>query len=429
MKKIHLLLFVSLFIANDAFSQDEWVHYSVGSGLSSLPTLIKTSNTGEIWFGSPEGLDGYDTLKWLNYNPTNSGIREGGVDALAIDNTGLLWMGYGLYSPSGLTVFDGSSWNGFNTDNSGLPSNHVLSISVDKDNVKWIGTDKGLVSFDGSVWSKYAFEDSTFMRYVYKSMIDQNNVKWFSWGRGLYSFQGIASFDGETWKSYTADNSGLRGNYISDMAIDHHNRKWFVYGLGKSGGATCFDDESWASFTKENSGIIDDTVLSIAIDNKNVIWFGTMSGISCRDGDRWGSYQDIFDEMGGSIGKLREINAIGIGMDNHKWFSTNSGVWRLSNETTVVDVATNDSVEPYVTCYPNPFNPFIHINFLLTHDASVSISVYSINGQKVATLVNGPMPAGMHSVTFNGTKLASGVYFYRFESAGLTKTGKMLLLK
>ncbi len=43
--------------------------------------------------------------------------------------------------------------------------------------------------------------------------------------------------------------------------------------------------------------------------------------------------------------------------------------------------------------------------------------------------MNGPMNAGVHSVTFNGSKLASGVYLYRFESAGLTRTGKMLLLK
>jgi hypothetical protein len=53
----------------------------------------------------------------------------------------------------------------------------------------------------------------------------------------------------------------------------------------------------------------------------------------------------------------------------------------------------------------------------------------SINGQKVATLVDGPMSAGAHSVKFNGSRYASGVYFYRFESAGMNRTGKMLLLK
>jgi hypothetical protein len=59
----------------------------------------------------------------------------------------------------------------------------------------------------------------------------------------------------------------------------------------------------------------------------------------------------------------------------------------------------------------------------------VRLSIYSITGQKVATLADGPMSAGAHSVSFDGSEYASGVYFYRFESEGLKKSGKMLLLK
>jgi hypothetical protein len=59
----------------------------------------------------------------------------------------------------------------------------------------------------------------------------------------------------------------------------------------------------------------------------------------------------------------------------------------------------------------------------------VKLTVYAVNGQKVATLVDGPVSAGSHAVKFDGSRFASGVYFYRFESAGLNKSGKMLLLK
>jgi hypothetical protein len=83
----------------------------------------------------------------------------------------------------------------------------------------------------------------------------------------------------------------------------------------------------------------------------------------------------------------------------------------------------------YITVSPNPANPVTTISYSLKNSSDVRLTVYAVNGQKVATLVNGPMRAGTHSVTFNGAKLASGVYFYRFESAGLTKAGKMLLLK
>ncbi len=82
-----------------------------------------------------------------------------------------------------------------------------------------------------------------------------------------------------------------------------------------------------------------------------------------------------------------------------------------------------------VSITPNPANPVTTITYSITSPSAVKLSIYSINGQKVATLVDGPVSAGVHAVKFDGSKYASGVYFYRFESAELMKTGKMLLLK
>ena len=82
-----------------------------------------------------------------------------------------------------------------------------------------------------------------------------------------------------------------------------------------------------------------------------------------------------------------------------------------------------------VTVTPNPFNPSTVIGYTLTNPSHVELSIYSITGQKVATLVNGHIPAGRHSVTFDGANLASGIYFYRFESDALNKTGKLMLMK
>ena len=82
-----------------------------------------------------------------------------------------------------------------------------------------------------------------------------------------------------------------------------------------------------------------------------------------------------------------------------------------------------------VSVYPNPANPVTTISYSINSPSAVKLSIYSINGQKVATLVDGTVSAGSHAVKFDGSKFASGVYFYRFESAGLNKTGKLLLLK
>lgn len=79
--------------------------------------------------------------------------------------------------------------------------------------------------------------------------------------------------------------------------------------------------------------------------------------------------------------------------------------------------------------YPNPFNPTTNIIFTLTKPENVTLKVYNIIGQEVATLVNGLMNTGSHVVTFNATNLASGVYFYRLKAGDFTDVKKMLLLK
>ena len=79
--------------------------------------------------------------------------------------------------------------------------------------------------------------------------------------------------------------------------------------------------------------------------------------------------------------------------------------------------------------YPNPFNPTTNIRFDLTSTDKVSLKVYNITGQEVATLVSGTLVAGSYSVPFNATDLASGVYFYKLSTSTQTETRKMVLLK
>jgi hypothetical protein len=79
--------------------------------------------------------------------------------------------------------------------------------------------------------------------------------------------------------------------------------------------------------------------------------------------------------------------------------------------------------------YPNPFNPSTVIEFALPKDAHVTLEVYNILGQKVATLVDEVRPAGFHSVKLDGTNLASGMYLYRLSTGQQTFLKKLLLMK
>jgi hypothetical protein len=79
--------------------------------------------------------------------------------------------------------------------------------------------------------------------------------------------------------------------------------------------------------------------------------------------------------------------------------------------------------------YPNPFNPGTNINFSVERPSNVTLAVYNILGQKVATLVNSFMQAGSYIYQFDASKLASGVYFYRIEAGNFLSVKKMILMK
>lgn len=81
--------------------------------------------------------------------------------------------------------------------------------------------------------------------------------------------------------------------------------------------------------------------------------------------------------------------------------------------------------------YPNPFNPSTSISFTLGNTTNVTLEVFNMLGQKVATLANNKtMTSGAHNVTFDASSLSSGVYIYRINtSASFSQTRKMLLIK
>jgi hypothetical protein len=80
--------------------------------------------------------------------------------------------------------------------------------------------------------------------------------------------------------------------------------------------------------------------------------------------------------------------------------------------------------------YPNPFNPSTTISFTLAKDGFTTLKIYDMLGREVATLVNGDRKAGViNTVTFNASKLASGVYFSRLVSNGSVQVKKLILMK
>ena len=80
--------------------------------------------------------------------------------------------------------------------------------------------------------------------------------------------------------------------------------------------------------------------------------------------------------------------------------------------------------------YPNPFNPQTAIGFSLLAVGNVTLKVYDVLGQEVATLINNEtMEEGMHEIQFDASRLSSGVYYYRLQAGAFTEVKKMVLMK
>jgi len=102
-------------------------------------------------------------------------------------------------------------------------------------------------------------------------------------------------------------------------------------------------------------------------------------------------------------------------------------------EPPVVDDATKNGALPmeYALAqnYPNPFNPSTEISYSLKQAGEVRIEVLNILGQRVATLFEGYLEAGDHSVSWDASAQASGVYLYRLTAGEFVETKKMMFLK
>jgi hypothetical protein len=114
------------------------------------------------------------------------------------------------------------------------------------------------------------------------------------------------------------------------------------------------------------------------------------------------------------------------------WFDNliiNGEWWAASLSTKVLQTSNIARTYQLYQNYPNPFNPATVINYDLESQTQVSLRVYDLLGRVITTLVDEKQVAGSYKVTFDASKLSSGVYFVRMVAGKYAKSQKMLLMK
>jgi TQXA domain-containing protein len=115
------------------------------------------------------------------------------------------------------------------------------------------------------------------------------------------------------------------------------------------------------------------------------------------------------------------------GMSSYDFSIKNAGILAnpigiSNNEGTVKDYSLSQN-------YPNPFNPVTTISFSVPKQDFVSLKVYNVLGKEVALLVNDVKAAGIYDISFDASKLASGVYFYKLETSSFSDVKRMIVTK
>jgi len=136
-----------------------------------------------------------------------------------------------------------------------------------------------------------------------------------------------------------------------------------------------------------------------------------------------------------NINKLGELNLMLKSKEAKIQISGNTIINNLESRTlaavTVGQIPANFELSQN---YPNPFNPSTTIKYGVSEPTKVRLSIYNIEGQLVATLVNETQEAGFYSVNWNGRndfgqQLASGMYIYRIDAGNFVATKKLMLMK
>jgi photosystem II stability/assembly factor-like uncharacterized protein len=358
-------------------------------------------------------------------------------------------------------------------------------VSPGGSQVCFVNTNYGWMMFEGNNASIYRTSNggnSWIQTYIPSSGAWIGRITFASQNTGwAYGSTGKIVYTTNSGVAWTAQNVGS-SNYIDAVFSTSENEAWAGGGYGGGSGFishTTNSGQNWTLQIPATSAMVNDFYF---INNMSgwALNFGGTSQKTTDGGHTWtasgsvpNSYAQrivMIDSLRGWIAAYNSTNGGGNGLGYiyktinggdswiQEWVTplvgtdlsdlvkqNNSTLWCVGNNSSIVkyDIPVgihNISSEipsgfSLSQNYPNPFNPVTKIKFSLIMDSrfrgndNVVLKVFDILGKEVATLVNEKLQPGTYEVSFDGSQLTSGVYFYKISAGDFTETKKLLLIK
>jgi photosystem II stability/assembly factor-like uncharacterized protein len=169
------------------------------------------------------------------------------------------------------------------------------------------------------------------------------------------------------------------------------------------------------------------SVRDIFFINTKTGWFTGDAGMIKKTTNAGLNWQTQNSNVGNVLRKIHFIN------ENTGWIVGDSGtvLKTTTGGTTFINSINTELPNSFrlYQNYPNPFNPKSNIKFQIAKISNVKLSIFDITGKEVNVLVNERMQPGSYEVSFDGSNLSSGVYFYSLTAGDFNETKKMLMIK
>jgi photosystem II stability/assembly factor-like uncharacterized protein len=421
-----------------------FINSQSGWGVGKYGNSIKTNNGGLNWISSSDNSCSYNDIQSLSFIDSSNGYAgcRGGI-VLKTSNSGINWIPYFTGDTSNIvqlcfrspnvgfaansigkilkTTNGGENWSCLLTTNSDQRSIYFID-----NNTGWAGAGETLYkTTDGGLnWSTRFMNGMIVINSIY--FINQetgwatgwNILKttdggnsWVGKLTGTQNFFGSVFFKSENlgWVNKQSDGEILKttnggNNWIY---IYPGNRYWLndIYFIDSLKGLAVGEEFRW-----DNQGGFFGAVLETTNGGNN--WF-SLPTISSEQ--NWTTLCFTSSEKGWVAGKggaiLKNSNFIWGPVGIKSMSDINIGTFSLSQN------------------YPNPFNPSTAIKFDISKSTHVQILVYDILGREVGQLLNENKKPGSYEITWDGSRFASGIYFYKIITDEFVETKKMVLMK